>query len=129
MSSIPEVIGAFKSTLTTTGLEIFGFVPDSPTLPAVCIYLERWPFDVTAGATFVLWCLAGTTEMQGAQELLMSWLSDDGPSSLTAALDEDETLGGVVSSSMPVEVRNWGVVLLPDGRRVLQAELIVDVLR
>ncbi len=130
MTSLPDVLAGFKDVLETIGIQVYNFVPDSTMMPCVVVYPERWTFDVTEDMTFIIWCLIGTGETQGAQDALMGWLSDEGPDSIVAALDADSQLGGVVSSVLPLEVRNWGYPSIADGKpRYLQAELVCNVLR
>jgi hypothetical protein len=127
---IPAVLAAFKTTLEPLGVHLYDYVPDSPNTPCVIIYAERVPYAVTQGATFVLWCLSGQVETAGAQARMMSWLSDDTDDSIVSLLDADHTLGGTVSSVLPVEVRRWGAAPTQEGRpRLLQAEIVCEVLR
>ena len=130
MSSIPEILDGFAETFESHPAEVFAYVPDSIIPPAVCVYCEQWPYDTTADATFILLCVLGTGDMQDAQAQLMGWLSDTGPTSLVALIDADNTLDGAVSSVLPFEVRNWGLMPVQEGRpRLLQAELVCHVLR
>lgn len=128
MSDIPSVLAGFKDALEPLDVEIYDFVPDNPVLPSVVVYVEQWPYD-GSDATFVLWCLAGKVDTQGAQATLMGWLSETGTASLPALIDASHNLSGSCSSVIPFETRNWGIVALQDGRRVLQGELVCHVLR
>ncbi len=130
MTDIPGVWAAFKDMLETVGIQVYDYVPDSTMMPCAIVYPERWPYNITEEMTWVILCLIGTGEVQGAQSTLMSWLSDEGPDSIVAAIDADSQLGGVVSGVLPLEVRNWGYPNISDGRpRYLQAELVCNVLR
>ncbi len=130
MTSLPDALSAFSDMLATLDVQVYNFVPDSPIPPCLVVYPERWTYSATEDMTFIVWCLAGTQEMKGAQDRMMRWLSDEGSESIIAAIDADSQLGGVVSSVLPLEVRNWGVAPTADGRaRLLQAELVCNVLR
>ncbi len=130
MSTIGEILNAFSGVLgELEGVQVYDHVPESPNVPALIVYCERWPYNRTEDATFVILCLAGTTETQGAQAQLMDWLSDDGDTSICALIDADNTLGDVCDV-LPLEVRNWGISPAQDGRpRYLQAEIVCNVFR
>jgi len=129
-TSIQDVLDALKKLINDLPAEITAYVPDSPNVPAIAIYMESWPFAFTEPATFVMWCMVGTTDMQNAQSTLMGWLSDEGDTSIVQLIDENNTLSGVVSSVLPLEVRNFGLSAVQEGRpRLLQAELVLNVLR
>lgn len=127
--NIPTVLTAFKTALASLGVQVTDYVPDSPNVPSIAVYAESWPFARSEDATFVLWCVAGTVDMEDAQNKLMTWLSDDA-GSIAALLDANSTLSGAVSSVLPYELRNWGIMAVQEGRpRLVQAELVVKVLR
>ncbi len=128
--TIPDVFTALRNTLTDFDGDVYDCVPDSINPPCIGMYVEDWPFDWTAEATVILWCIAGATDERGAQERLGAWLSDSGTDSLVSMLDADNRLGGVVSSVRPANVRNWGAMQVQEGRaRLLQAELVLAILR
>lgn len=128
--NIPAVLAAFKTALADLDADVYDFMPDAPTVPCVCIYMESMPLDPTADVVFVLLCLAGTVDMQNSQDRLMGWLSDDGDQSIIGMIDADNMLGDTVGSVIPLEVRNWGLQPVQEGRpRLLQAELVCNVLR
>lgn len=129
-----DVATAFKAALDGgVDAQVYDYLPDSPNYPAICVVMDpgsMFPYDVTAPTTFVIWCMVGTVEEQGAQAKLDQWLSDDDNNSIVAILDANNTLDGVVSSVLPVGVRNWGIHPVREGGpRVLQAELVCNVWR
>lgn len=131
----PQTVStAFKAALaawaTTNGVQVFDYVPDSWNPPCVAIYPETIPYDRTAGARWVLVCVTGSVETQGAQARLQSWLAETGTTSIVAVIDANHSLSGAVSSVLPLEVRRYGMMPTQDGRpRLLQAELVCDILR
>lgn len=127
MTTPLEITAAMKAALEPLGVEIYDYMPDGPTFPCVAIYPEAWPYDLTQDATFVCWCAVATTDMQGAQQTLSDWL--DGDVSIPGLLTADDRLGQLIGSLVPIEFRNWGAVELANGSRVLQAEVVVNVLR
>ncbi len=116
--------------LADLDVQVYNFTPDTTLLPCLVVYPERWTYATTEDMTWLILCLAGTGETQGEQDRLMRWLSDDGgPESIITAIDADSRLGGIVSSVIPLETRNWGTVLRANGSRYHQAELVCNVLR
>ncbi len=130
-AQIQDVLTALKELLSDIeGVQVYDYVPDAPTLPALAVYLERWPYAPTEDATFVVWCISGTVETQGAQARLMEWFSDTGPNSICALIDSDPTLTGVVSGVLPLELRQWGNDPVQEGRtRHVQGQIVLNVLR
>ncbi len=128
-ATLPEVLEGFADMLSDLDVQVYNFVPDKPLVPCLVVYPERWTYATTEDMTFIVLCLAETLETQGGQERLMTWLSDDGPDSIIAAIDADSQLGGIVSSVIPLETRNWTTVLSANGTRYHQAELVCNVLR
>lgn len=131
-AQIQDILTALKDTLAPLGVDLYDYVPDSPNVPCVAVYCERWPYaapDPNDQPVFKLWCVAGTVDMQGAQEQLMGWLSDDGETSIVALLDADSTLDDLVGSVLPVEA-TWSIQSTAEGRpRYVQAEITLHVLR
>ncbi len=130
-AQIQDVLTALKDLLgQIEGVQVYDHVPDSLALPAIVVYMERWPYAVTEEATFIVWCVSGTVETQGAQARLMEWFSDTGPNSICALIDSDSTLTGLVSSVLPLELRQWGNDPVQEGRpRHVQGQIILNVLR
>lgn len=125
-----DVCDAFKEALNPLpGVQVYSHMPPSPNLPALIIYPQQWPYDVTAEKTIAVWCVAGEVESQGAQAQLNAWLAEEGDSSVYAAILADQSLGGKVATVLPFEIRNWGIVSMADGRRVVQAEILFEVWR
>jgi hypothetical protein len=132
---------AIKQSLDGLELQVYDYVPDSPNVPCLIVYPRPFDYDSTYTAstgatvahsndiTFVVMCLAGTVNMKGAQQTLDGWLSDTGASSVKAAIETDEELGGVVSSVDVTRVDSYGTIQLQDGgTRYLSAEILVEVL-
>jgi len=129
-TQIGDVLAALKELFAGLGeVQVYDHVPDSLVLPAVVVYVERWPFAVTEEATFVAWCITGTVETKGAQQHLMDWFSD-GPGSVCGLIDADNTLGGLVSYVLPLEMRQWGNDPVQEGRaRHVQGQIVLNVMR
>ncbi len=127
-ASLQEVLTALKGVLADLGVQVYDFIPDSPVTPCVAVTVQRWPYSEVEDATFVLWCIAGAVEMQGAQERLMNW-ADSPTESIRALIDADATLGGVVSNVLPLEF-SWSIDPVQEGMpRYVQGQLVLNVLR
>jgi hypothetical protein len=121
-----DVLAALKQTSQgLDGAESYDYVPDSPVLPAVMWYVESWPLNVTEDKTVIGWCVTGAIDEAGAQARLGEWLTAGTTNSLIDLIDADSRLGNVVSSVLPLEVRNARPAQVQEGRaRVWQAELV-----
>lgn len=105
LAEIMEAIAASLDPLTATvnGLQITGFMNPTPTPPSLDVY----PADVSMTPVsmrgweemFVVRARVSTPDDRGAQEVLLSLMDVDGPTSVMAAIEADSTLGGVVGGS------------------------------
>ena len=78
----------------------------------------------------VIQAFAGAVSLRGAQDRLDAWLASSGATSVRAALEADQTLGGTTGVYGVVVRRNTGYRLytLPNQQdRVLGAEFVVHV--
>ncbi len=130
---IQTVSTALAATVAGLGLHQYDYGPDAPVSPAVFIYLHNIPdyqatFDGMASADFILRFLISSVAAQGGQKQLNDLISPTGTGSAVALIHADNTLGGLVSSLRISEMRDYGVLSLPDGAtRYYSAELIVEV--
>lgn len=128
---IQAVATAIIESLANLDLHGYDYGPDSPTLNAVYVYPDdnpQWHDTFTGEDTqgFVVRFLIGSTFDQGGQAQLNALLSQ-GDGSASAAIEDDDTLGGVVQSIQVTQMRNYGVLTLPDATRCYSAELVCDV--
>lgn len=112
-------------------IRIYSYMPDMIDAPAAAIYPSPGTiFDTYDGGRnpqFVLTLFVGTANIEAAQAQLDGWISTGTTSSIIDLLKTQTPSS--VSSLMPVELRNYGIVSLTDGgTRYLWAEIIVDVL-
>nr|MDT0658027.1 hypothetical protein [Micromonospora sp. DSM 115978] len=107
------------------------YIPDSvdpPVVyPAESTGTYNTSLDATTDATVTLRVLTSRAEDQAGQELLDALLSDEGPSSLIAAIHTDPTLGGECSDAT---VTGWSGYTLYDvaATEYYGAELTVEIL-
>jgi hypothetical protein len=122
-----------KDALGDNGVRVYAYVPDNPITP--CWIVRPQPYDYPASfeaglveVKVSVLMLAGTVNVQGAQDLLDGWLSTTGDSSLYAAIDKDTTLGGAASSCVVERLEHYDSIEIADGgTRYLSAELLLDV--
>lgn len=134
--NVGDVRTAIAAALEGLSINSYDYVPDSPVAPAAYIYPDPFPvpasFDgdddgVEVQADFVVRFLVQSNAMQTGQQQLDAFISTEGSDSAVLAIQADSTLGGAVQSVQVTDVRNYGVVTLPDSRRYLSAELVVNV--
>lgn len=102
--------------------------------PSIVLELDdlNWDLNMAAGAdgwTVVALALVSYQDMEGAQRALWRFLSrkaTSGVARLKGALEEDQTLGGLVHYAIMTNVRNIGVITY-NGVDYLGAELIIEV--
>ena len=82
--------------------------------------LDRW--------TLVIQAFAGSPEEKAAQARLDTWLAGSGATSVKAAVEADQTLGGVVTAARVSRSSGYREYDLSNrGDRTLGAEFFVDV--
>lgn len=110
----------------------YSYAPDNPNSPAAFIYPEPFTYHPTFGTefdiTFVVRFLVASTNSQAGQNLLDEFISTTGTNSAIAALESDSSLAALATSVEVTDLRNYGVLTMPDGTRYLSAELLVSVL-
>jgi hypothetical protein len=103
--------------------------------PALVLELDDIAYDLTMqngadGISVVATCLIQNVDASGAQQALRTFMSRQetaGVARLKAVLDDDPTLGGLVSYVQFSTVRRIGT-LTYDGVDYLGAELIIEVM-
>ncbi len=131
--NIGEIRKALAATLNGLSINAYSYAPDAPNSPAAFIYPEPGPYHPTFSGgddqVFVVRFLVQSTNSQAGQDQLDELITDDGPGSAVAAMEGDPTLGGLATSVVALEMRNYGVVALSDQAvRYLSAEVLVWVL-
>ena len=133
--TIADLRGALADALTVAlDINAYAYAPDAPLSPAAFIYPEPFSYHPTFtpsqfDITFVIRFLVASTNMESGQNLLDDFISQTGSGSAVVALEADPTLGGLTTSIEVTDLRNYGVLTLPDsGTRYLSAELLVQVL-
>lgn len=119
LASIPELeISSLRDNVNPPCAIVY---PDSPCLFDVTFDGEQRP-------RFCVLILVPYVDTDDAQEQMDIYLSDEGESSVKAAIEEDSTLGGVVDDLHVTELRSYGVISMFDGgTRYLSGELVVEV--
>jgi hypothetical protein len=117
-SRLTEVREALAATLTAAeipGLTVYSFMPDLITAPAAAVTPAPGDFlnydtsfdshDLTLNVNIFV----QRGQPQSSSEQLDSFLDEDGPTSIVAAVKADQTLGGVVDNATVTGARNWGI--------------------
>jgi hypothetical protein len=125
---IQAISTALASELEQLGIHLYDYGPDAMIPPAVYIYPETITYHDafspdTAEPTWVIRILAASTQSQGGQVQLNELIT-----SVADAITAANTLGDVVQSAIVREMRNYGVLQLPDSTRYYAADLVVGIL-
>ncbi|MFC9088995.1 hypothetical protein [Nocardiopsis dassonvillei] len=137
MASVSAIRRGLATRLKTiSGLLVYDFVRGSVTAPAAVIKpgvagREAVTFDKTFGRgsdalVFVVLLLVAPASDQVSQDSLDAYMDGDGTKSVKAAIEGDETLGGLVSFAHVVSVREYGLVEW-GGVQYLGAQFVVEV--
>ena len=131
--NIADIRNALADSLDGLGINAYSYAPDAPVSPAAYIYPDPFTyhgtFDGGDDLTFVVRFLVASSSMQGGQNQLDELISDEGQGSAVLAMESDTTLAGTVKSTQVTDLRNYGVLSLPDqATRYLSAELLVAIL-
>ena len=131
--NIADIRNALADSLDGLGINAYSYAPDAPVSPAAYIYPDPFTYHATFDdgddLTFVVRFLVASSSMQGGQNRLDELISDEGQGSAVLAMESDTTLAGTVKSTQVTDLRNYGVLSLPDqATRYLSAELLVAIL-
>lgn len=123
-----DQIGGATVTLTA-----YSEVPGQVTVPALVLELDDLQWDTTMGRGSDTWTVVGTAlvqfaDQQDAQRKLRSFLSADGGAGrIKAALQAEQSLGGLVSFVQLSGARRIGKITY-GGADYLGCELIFEVM-
>lgn len=130
--NIGNVRAALAGALTDAlGIQAYDYVPDSIHGTGAYVYPDAFAyhadFDNDTNPDFIVRLLVSSVATRGGQQELDTLISTSGTGSVIAAIEADDTLGGVISSCKVAALRNYGVLTLPDGVRYFSAELVIEV--
>jgi len=125
---IQAISTALADVLEDLNINLYDYGPDAMQPPAAYIYPENVQFNVVAPtgvdeATWIIRILAASTNTQGGQTQLNDLIDAAVP-----AISDANTLNDVVQSAIVREMRNYGVLQLPDTTRYYAADLVVGIL-
>lgn len=120
-ASIAQARAALATALTFDGVQTNPEPPGTINVPALVISQSEGEFltDVTLdGETdlhFTVTAFAGRGQDASSNAILDAFAADTGATSITAAVDADPTLGGVVSSALVVSIGSFGSFAFAGG--------------
>lgn len=132
MPTISVIRRALKERLLTIPtLNVYDVVPGQINPPAAVLRRRRGPRPATGGSTahdytFVVTIFTSLADDRAAQDRLADFLSPDGKTSIHAALEADNELGGAVDYAMVVDVEDDKIIEFA-GIAYIGADVIVDV--
>lgn len=101
--------GIATNLATITKLNVHSEVPGKVTTPAAIVFVADGVYDTEwsdgCEATFTVLLLVSRADEKQSQRNLREYLSPTGSQSLKAAIESDDTLGGI---SQWVQVAGWG---------------------
>ena len=134
-ATLTEVRNALKATLESiSGLRVHAFPkgeispPAAVIMPAEGAFLSyRVTMDASHDLELTITVFTQWSTDAGATEALDAYLADSGTKSIYAAVEADQTLGGVVDSCTVVSAQNHGKVTY-GGPDYFAVEFAVEVL-
>ena len=105
MTSLAAIRDAVKATLgALTDVNVYDFVPDNPSMPAICVAPTSADFDTAFGRgqdtwEFELIVLTARGSDRAGQDKMDSLVTGAGTSSIRQAIFQNQTLGSVVDSA------------------------------
>jgi len=132
MASLSALRDGLKTRLATiSGLRVHDTIPGQVNGPAAVVELEAISYDsaMARGAddyVFVVRLVVGTAVDRVGQDKLDGYLAGSGVSSIKAAIEADESLGGIAGPTQVASVRSYGLIEYA-GVTYVGAELIVEV--
>ena len=134
--ALAEVFNGVVTGQTLDGVPVavtaYADVPGTVEVPAVVLELDDIDYDLTMGGgqddfTFLALLLVEYQDSASAQRALRAFMSrDGGAGKLKAALEAEQTLGGLVSFAHMTYVRRIGVINYGEAT-YLGAEIPIEV--
>ncbi len=136
MATLTEIRDALAAQISALvpGLRTAATVPGTinppvavvtPNPAALINYLEVMNSEL-ATWTMRVYIIVGTVSDRSAQTMLDNFLAPTGDSSVPAAINSDQTLGGVVEYAVPTAAQRYGEIVY-GGVSYLGCEILVDV--
>ena len=131
VNQIREAIAAVLGTIPDT--QVSAWLLGSPTLPCLQVVSGEIPYDETFGRgsdmyVFKVQAMVGLVTDIGAQKRLGQYANATGTYSVRAAIDADNTLGGVVQHAQVTSASEEQVYSLPERPPVIGREWTIEVL-
>ncbi len=117
MASITAIRSGLSANLLAAGIRSSATIPDLVNPPFAIIAPSGVSYhrafnNALSEYTFTITLIVGRASERSAQNLLDSYCSATGSSSIRLAVESDQTLGGVAYSTVVTEARNYGSVVL-----------------
>jgi hypothetical protein len=108
MASVGAIRDGLKARLDTiSGLNTYDLVSGTITAPAAVVSRKRIQYDAAFSGdhhnmTFVVTLYIQATSIRSAQDALDAYLATTGAGSVSAAIEGDKTLGGIISYAVVI---------------------------
>lgn len=114
MAAIVEIMKQLETRLKTIeGLRTYPRIPESINVPAAIVTLDQCTFDSTMSRgsddlTFVVYLLTSIASDRAGQDTLYGYIDGSGTTSVKAAIEADQDLGGTAMYAVVTEVKDIG---------------------
>jgi hypothetical protein len=125
--------GLAARAATISGLRTYAYMAPKPEPPALCVLPTRGDYDRTMNSDdtdyqFDLWVYVSPSDLPRAQEAIDEYLAPSGAKSVRAAINADQTLGGVVDGCRVTGWSAYAQLVDVAGMQMLAATVNVQVM-
>jgi hypothetical protein len=132
MTRLGDLRKGLKDRLATIpSLKPYATMPANPQVPsAAVIPRSKTPLSLDDDNTyrFAIWVYVNSTDLNRAQTAIDEYLSDDGANSIEAAIEGDQSLGGVAYSAVVTGWSEYAQLVDIGDAKLLGARLDVEVM-
>ena len=130
MARLGDVRKGIKDRLATiSGLEVYATVPASPQSPSAAVIprsRELMTMDGVYRYTFAIWVYVNPSDTVRAQTQIDEYLTEDGSRSIEAAIEADQSLGGIAQYCIVTGWSEYARFVDIAGGQLLGAEINVE---
>jgi hypothetical protein len=131
VARLGDVRKGLKDRLATiAGLEPYATMPASPKTPAAAVIprsRELLTMDGQWRYRFEVWLYVNPSDLNRAQTAIDEYLTEDGSKSIEAAIEGDQTLGGVAEYAVVTGWSQYARLVDIAGGQMLGAQIDVEV--
>jgi hypothetical protein len=131
MARLGDVRKGLKDRLATiAGLEPYATMPASPRTPSAAVIprsREMLTMDGSYRYRFAIWLYVNPSDLTRAQAAFDEYLTETGSKSIEAAIEGDQTLGGVAEYAIVTGWSDYAQIVDVAGGQLLGGRIDVEV--